>query len=425
MESLSRQGNVIHKDAFLTGIHSGKLTELQLLTTPLNPEDLIGIQRLSYGKGHGNPAARRSKDRAARQNGRDMRINPKHPAEPDAEHPGVAEIPQGQRHLEVVVGVHSRWETEVPFTKGTGFCQDLCNLFLGKMDLSHHEGDFDPWNSFSCFCCKGRVTSQEVGPGGRILERIMARMSRQTGVDQGKAEEARASSPFLFYACSEILELLGVKATDELQLLESLEEVPLDSIYSHTHGYFLRRKGVFGAYPNDFATWVAIQVRDRVLGERLGVLSPFDFRDLEELRSEMIRIIDDHLSHLHIVPRVLYGEPFYFTRSHFVEIPTGVEAWTLEEFFGGLERVDVSAVFYHQFRSSPQESATPHGLEKSGNDFASWISKELGLEDLGEEIRGIHPYFTTLEDYRDQVVGACRRFQGQRKGHGPEQPGRS
>jgi len=38
--------------------------------------------------------------------------------------------------------------------------------------------------------------------------------------------------------CIEIKELLGKKADDEQELLELIEEVPLDSIYYHTHSYF-------------------------------------------------------------------------------------------------------------------------------------------------------------------------------------------
>jgi hypothetical protein len=84
----------------------------------------------------------------------------------------------------------------------------------------------------------------------------------------------RAEHPFVFVGCWELREMLGRSARDERQLLEAIEEVPLDSIYYHTHSFMLRHKYIAGPYPNDFATWAAIQVRDRVLGEKLGILSP-------------------------------------------------------------------------------------------------------------------------------------------------------
>ncbi|MDN5942244.1 MAG: DUF5752 family protein, partial [Nitrospira sp.] len=106
----------------------------------------------------------------------------------------------------------------------------------------------------------------------------------------------KADKPFCFIGSSELRESLGKEAEDEKRLVELLEEVPLDSIYYHTHTYFLRHSHVEQLYPNDFAQWVAMEVRDHVLGERLAVIDPFEFQGLELLREELISVIDDHLS---------------------------------------------------------------------------------------------------------------------------------
>ena len=68
----------------------------------------------------------------------------------------------------------------------------------------------------------------------------------------------QANRPFLFMACSELRQTLGEEADDEKRLVELLETVPLDSIYFHTHSYFLRHSYVERVYPNDFAQWVAM-----------------------------------------------------------------------------------------------------------------------------------------------------------------------
>src|SRR3990172_11526697 len=106
-------------------------------------------------------------------------------------------------------------------------------------------------------------------------------------------------APFVFFGCIELRELLGLRARDERELLEQLERAPLGSVYYHTHSVFLRHHQVTGAYPNDFANWVASQVRDQVLGERLAIVDPFEFQDLERLREELGSTIDDHISTLH------------------------------------------------------------------------------------------------------------------------------
>ena len=51
--------------------------------------------------------------------------------------------------------------------------------------------------------------------------------------------ERAARTPFHFFGCWELREMLGRRAYDERELLEHLEDVPLDSIYFHTHSCLL------------------------------------------------------------------------------------------------------------------------------------------------------------------------------------------
>ena len=194
--------------------------------------------------------------------------------------------------------------------------------------------------------------------------------------------------------------MLGRTARDEQQLLEAIEEIPPDSLSFHTHSFFLRHKYIAGPYPNDFATWAAIQVRDRVLGEKLGILDPYDFENLEALRIDIVNIIDEHLSQLQIVPRVIYGEPFHFMQSRIIEVPTGLEARSLKEFSEILAGVDASAVYYHNFEAILR-------LGRRMGDFALWIEEQLGLPQLAQEISKIDFYMISLESVRQQILRLC------------------
>jgi hypothetical protein len=209
-----------------------------------------------------------------------------------------------------------------------------------------------------------------------------------------------AEHPFRFTGCWELKEMVGRTARDEQQLLEAIEEIPLDSLSFHTHSFFLRHKYIAGPYPNDFATWAAIQVRDRVLGEKLGILDPYDFESLEALRSEIVNIIDEHLSQLQIVPRVVYGEPFHFMQSRIIEVPTGLEARSLAEFRETLAAVDASAVYYHNFEAILR-------LGRRMGDFAFWIEEQLGLPELAQKISRIDFYMISLESVRHQIISLC------------------
>jgi hypothetical protein len=209
-----------------------------------------------------------------------------------------------------------------------------------------------------------------------------------------------AEYPFFFTGCWELREMLGRYARDEQQLLEAIQEIPPDSLSYHTHSFFLRHKYIGGPYPNDFATWAAIQVRDRVLGEKLSILDPYDFEDLEALRTEIVNIIDEHLSQLQIIPRVIYGEPFHFMQSRIIEVPTGLEARTLAEFREILAAVDASAIYYHNFEAILR-------LGRRKGDFALWLEEQLDLREIAEKISRIDFYLTSLESIRHRILKLC------------------
>ena len=223
-----------------------------------------------------------------------------------------------------------------------------------------------------------------------------------------KNREAKA--PFQFMACWELREMLGRRANDVQELLDALEEIPVDSIYFHTHSYFLRHPYIAGPYPNDFANWAAIQVRDRVLGERLAVIDPFEVADLEALRSEIISILEDHLAHVGSVPRVVFGETFYFMQSRILAVPAGVKARSLLEFTEGLERVDTSAIYYHVFHAMARKG-------KGRSDFEIWVEEGLGMPELASRIASVNPYATSLEGYRSRLVRLCQAAQQSASGN--------
>ncbi len=220
-------------------------------------------------------------------------------------------------------------------------------------------------------------------------------------------------APFVFFGCIELREILGLRARDERELMELLERAPLGSLYYHTYSVFLRDHQLTGAYPNDFANWVAFQVRDQVLAERLAVVDPFSIAGLEALREELVSIVDHHIATLHPVPRVVFGDPFFFVQSHVIEVPTGLEARTLGEFRRCLAEVDASSIYFHALESRVRRGH-PRG------DFAQWIERELGLPSLAEEIARLNPYLGGLEGIRPRMLGLLDAVLG---GEGPRRAG--
>jgi hypothetical protein len=207
---------------------------------------------------------------------------------------------------------------------------------------------------------------------------------------------------FDFTGCVEIKELLGERADNELHLMELIEEVPIDSIYYHTHSYFLRHFYLAGQYPNDFANWTVMQVRDRVLGEKLGAVTPSPGKKLEDIRAELLETIDKHLSSIKIVPAVVHGRPFHFMRSHIIEVPMKGSVKDLAGFTEALRTVHASAIYNHIFEARLRD-------RRDRSDFAIWLDEVLGLNGLAEGIERIDCYMYSLEGLRDKIIHLCER----------------
>jgi len=206
-----------------------------------------------------------------------------------------------------------------------------------------------------------------------------------------------ADHPFAFIGCVELRQALDRQALDERELMDRLEEVPVGSVFYHTHGYFLRHRPLTTAWGNDFARWVAVEVRDLALAERLAVVDPFEFRGLDELREELVTIIHDHLRRLPAVPRADEGGVFHFQQSHLVPVELGPRASTLAEFRDAVAAVDASAIYYHMVEARAR-------LGRRSGDFAEWLRTSLGLPALADRIERIDTYMTNLERARARVV---------------------
>jgi len=91
----------------------------------------------------------------------------------------------------------------------------------------------------------------------------------------------------------------------------------------------------------------ALELGDRALTERLAVVDPFAFPDVNALREHLVTIVQDHLRGRDESRRVEFDRAFHFQRSDLVEVPLGLTATNLTEFRAGLANVDASAIYLH------------------------------------------------------------------------------
>src|SRR6266704_1644405 len=194
-----------------------------------------------------------------------------------------------------------------------------------------------------------------------------------------------AARPFLFVGCVELRQTLDMHALDERELMHRVAEVPVDSVFFHTFGYFLRHRPFTTAYGNDFARWAALEIGDRALAERLAVVDPFAFPTVEALREHLVTILQDHLRARGGDLRVEFDRACHFQRSHLVEVELGLAATTLAEFRAGLAAADATAIYLHAVE------ARARGGRRAG-DFAEWLRGALELPALAERFERIDQY---------------------------------
>jgi hypothetical protein len=208
------------------------------------------------------------------------------------------------------------------------------------------------------------------------------------------------AASFVFKKVLYLVEVTGRRARTLDELLRALAVVPLESVGYHMHREFLAYKFAPIEYPNDFAYWAAKVLGDEILGEKLANLRVFKHRSLEGLRSEIARLVGEHLFERPEAAAQIAtpGREFYFLSARSVVMDCNRSASSLEELIGALAEVESSSLYFHLFETRFSGGA---GRE---NDFAEWVRSSLASEELAARIANIDPYMFSLEQVRRTLL---------------------
>lgn len=202
--------------------------------------------------------------------------------------------------------------------------------------------------------------------------------------------------------CALITRMAGISSVMNLrELRERLAVCPLESLYHHFCETQIRPSFDDPEFRNDFAIWASRFLGDRALAERFGILNPYTFGSLEELRERLVEIVDERASEL---PNEVWhpaAEEFRFMRAATVIFETGVELTSLLELQQAIPTMSQSSIYYHFVEARRR---TPAGLD----DFSLWL-QELPeeTEDFVRALAGIDFYFLNLRELKRELVGLC------------------
>ncbi len=204
--------------------------------------------------------------------------------------------------------------------------------------------------------------------------------------------------------CALVRMSTGFRAQTLREFKECIERVPESSIYHHFWGRFLQPQFDEPEYNNDFAAWVYHSLHEKALAEKLSVIDPTEFEDIESIRQELIERIEDYLFEYEFVPWARADEQFYFVQSQLVVLDTGLNLNEPKDLREAVPLMSPGSIFYHFIdarRRTPEKT----------NDFSAWLvgwGKEY--EPLANSFKQMDPYFSSLETLRTMIHQECIAF---------------
>ncbi len=203
---------------------------------------------------------------------------------------------------------------------------------------------------------------------------------------------------FAIKDCALAIIATGRRAQTLRELRNTLRDIHPGCIYHHFWGTLLQPQFFDREYNNDFAIWCYHSLHDSVAAERLAVIDPADFSDLEELRQELIEVIDERLDETELVLFARGDRQFHFARSVIVVFDTHKRLAHPRDLVDALPQMSVGSVFYHFVDARRRD---PIGVD----DFRAWL-EPLGPEyqALCDSLAAIDPYFESLYALRDWLA---------------------
>jgi hypothetical protein len=211
-------------------------------------------------------------------------------------------------------------------------------------------------------------------------------------------------NPFKIKDCDLVAIATGQRAQNLKELRNNLLTCHQGCVYYHFWGGLIRPRFVDPEFNNDFASWASHGIHDKKLAERLGIIDPTEFKDIEDLRSELIDVIEERLDESEHLMWSQSDSQFNFIRSEIVVFNTKCLVNTPKELMKVIPNLSVTSIFYH-FIDARRRSSTGE------DDFRSWL-KSLDDEytELYNMISDLDPYFITMRELKNQLLQILVKF---------------
>ena len=204
--------------------------------------------------------------------------------------------------------------------------------------------------------------------------------------------------PFKIKDCALAVVSISEAAASIIEFKEKLMRIPVSSLYYHFWGWHFRPSFVHPEFHNDFARWTHQHLHDSILAERLGIIDPTEYDDLENLRKKILEVIEERIEEIEFLTLSTKENKFHFLRSVIVVFDTGVVIGHPSELKMALSAFSDTSIFYHFIDARRRTAA-------GTDDFTAWLIEENVNDDaLLQKIQHIDPYFLSLAKQKQKLI---------------------
>jgi hypothetical protein len=212
--------------------------------------------------------------------------------------------------------------------------------------------------------------------------------------------------PFIIKDCSLAAIATGERASRLDEFRDKIGRIHLGCIYHHFCGGRLHTRFAHPDYHNDFSAWAHYGLHDDFLAERLNIIDPTEYANLEDLRQEVIEIVEQRLDEVETVPISSKANQFFFIRSKTIVFETSQIIRKPQEFINKLSQMSNNSIFFHFIEARRRE---PQSID----DFSFWLQSFDGeYDNLIDQLKEIDPYFLTLGELKQEILNVFLNYFG-------------
>src|SRR5512133_3408778 len=102
--------------------------------------------------------------------------------------------------------------------------------------------------------------------------------------------------------CALIAIATGIKAQNLRELRDHIQTIHPGCLYHHFWGNLLNPRFDDTEFQNDFAVWTSKHMHEQRISEKLSMIDPSIYQNIEDLRKEVLEIIEERLYESDYIP---------------------------------------------------------------------------------------------------------------------------